>query len=29
MVLQYNYAKGQVWIALITFLYVDLFDTTG
>ncbi|CAE6519076.1 unnamed protein product [Rhizoctonia solani] len=21
--------KGQVWIALITFLYVDLFDTTG
>ncbi|CAE6451696.1 unnamed protein product [Rhizoctonia solani] len=27
--LDYNYAKGQVWIALITFLYVDLFDTTG
>ncbi|KAH7338449.1 purine transporter [Rhizoctonia solani] len=27
--LDYNYGKGQVWIALITFLYVDLFDTTG
>ncbi|KAG9125298.1 hypothetical protein FRC07_008194 [Ceratobasidium sp. 392] len=27
--LDYNYRKGQVWIALITFLYVDLFDTTG
>ncbi|CAE6412824.1 unnamed protein product [Rhizoctonia solani] len=27
--LDYNYAKGHVWIALITFLYVDLFDTTG
>ncbi|KAG9091864.1 hypothetical protein FRC06_000349 [Ceratobasidium sp. 370] len=27
--LDYNYAKGHVWVALITFLYVDLFDTTG
>ncbi|KAJ1305004.1 hypothetical protein OPQ81_000047 [Rhizoctonia solani] len=27
--LDYSYGKGQVWIALITFLYVDLFDTTG
>lgn len=27
--LDYNYSKGQVWIALVTFLYVDLFDTTG
>ncbi|QRV92927.1 xanthine/uracil permease [Ceratobasidium sp. AG-Ba] len=27
--IDYNYAKGQVWIALVTFLYVDLFDTTG
>jgi len=25
----YNYGNGQVWVALITFLYVDLFDTTG
>jgi len=23
------YGKGQVWLALVTFLYVDLFDTTG
>jgi len=27
--IDYNYAKGHVWIALVTFLYVDLFDTTG
>ena len=26
---QYNDGNGQVWLALITFLYVDLFDTTG
>jgi len=25
----YNYFNGRVWQALITFLYVDLFDTTG
>jgi AGZA family xanthine/uracil permease-like MFS transporter len=25
----YNYFNGRVWSALITFLYVDLFDTTG
>jgi AGZA family xanthine/uracil permease-like MFS transporter len=25
----YNYFNGRVWTALITFLYVDLFDTTG
>jgi adenine/guanine/hypoxanthine permease len=27
--MQFNYKSGQVWLALITFLYVDLFDTTG
>jgi len=27
--IDYNYSKGHVWVALITFLYVDLFDTTG
>jgi len=25
----YNYFNARVWQALITFLYVDLFDTTG
>lgn len=25
----YNYRSSRVWTALITFLYVDLFDTTG
>ncbi|KAJ7647513.1 xanthine/uracil permease [Roridomyces roridus] len=25
----YNYGKGKVWYALITFLYVDILDTTG
>lgn len=25
----YNYASPRVWLALVTFLYVDLFDTTG
>ena len=24
-----NYGKGRVWYALITFLYVDILDTTG
>ncbi|KAF8127862.1 permease family-domain-containing protein [Boletus edulis] len=28
-VLDYNYGKGKVWYALITFLYVDILDTTG
>ncbi|KIP04430.1 hypothetical protein PHLGIDRAFT_129527 [Phlebiopsis gigantea 11061_1 CR5-6] len=27
--LDYNYGKGRVWYALITFLYVDILDTTG
>ncbi|KAH7102477.1 xanthine/uracil permease [Auriculariales sp. MPI-PUGE-AT-0066] len=27
--LDYNYGKGKVWYALITFLYVDIMDTTG
>lgn len=27
--LDYNYGSGQVWYALITFLYVDILDTTG
>ncbi|KAH0835626.1 permease family-domain-containing protein [Lanmaoa asiatica] len=27
--LDYNYGKGKVWYALITFLYVDILDTTG
>lgn len=25
----FDYTDGRVWTALITFLYVDLFDTTG
>ncbi|KAJ7119574.1 permease family-domain-containing protein [Mycena epipterygia] len=28
-VIDYNYSKGRVWYALITFLYVDILDTTG
>ncbi|KAJ3492690.1 hypothetical protein NLJ89_g11181 [Agrocybe chaxingu] len=28
-VIDYNYANGHVWYALITFLYVDILDTTG
>lgn len=28
-VLDYNYGSGHVWYALITFLYVDILDTTG
>lgn len=24
-----NFASGQLWLALITFLYVDFFDATG
>jgi AGZA family xanthine/uracil permease-like MFS transporter len=28
-VLDYNYGSGRVWYALITFLYVDILDTTG
>jgi len=27
--LSFNYGKGKVWYALITFLYVDILDTTG
>ncbi|TCD67711.1 hypothetical protein EIP91_012008 [Steccherinum ochraceum] len=27
--IDYNYSKGKVWYALITFLYVDVLDTTG
>ncbi|KAI0073347.1 hypothetical protein K474DRAFT_223969 [Panus rudis PR-1116 ss-1] len=27
--IDFNYGKGQVWYALITFLYVDILDTTG
>jgi len=27
--LDYNYGNGRVWYALITFLYVDILDTTG
>lgn len=27
--LDYNYGKGKVWYALVTFLYVDILDTTG
>ncbi|EMD35912.1 hypothetical protein CERSUDRAFT_124492 [Gelatoporia subvermispora B] len=27
--LDYNYSSGRVWYALITFLYVDILDTTG
>lgn len=25
----FNYSKGKIWFALVTFLYVDLMDTTG
>ncbi|KAG7442809.1 uncharacterized protein BT62DRAFT_1078914 [Guyanagaster necrorhizus] len=28
-VIDYNYGNGKVWYALITFLYVDILDTTG
>ncbi|KAF8905885.1 permease family-domain-containing protein [Mucidula mucida] len=28
-VIDYNYSNGHVWYALITFLYVDILDTTG
>ncbi|KAJ3344034.1 hypothetical protein HDU93_003197 [Gonapodya sp. JEL0774] len=28
-VLKFDYGSKDVWIALITFLYVDIFDTTG
>ncbi|KAJ7502793.1 xanthine/uracil permease [Mycena galericulata] len=28
-VIDYQYGKGKVWYALITFLYVDILDTTG
>jgi len=28
-VIDYHYGKGKVWYALITFLYVDILDTTG
>lgn len=27
--IDYNYGNGHVWYALITFLYVDILDTTG
>ncbi|KAI9463885.1 permease family-domain-containing protein [Boletus coccyginus] len=27
--LSYDYSKGKVWYALVTFLYVDILDTTG
>ncbi|KAH6905004.1 permease family-domain-containing protein [Coprinopsis sp. MPI-PUGE-AT-0042] len=27
--ISYNYSSGHVWYALITFLYVDILDTTG
>ncbi|KAG2002494.1 purine transporter, variant 2 [Coprinopsis cinerea AmutBmut pab1-1] len=27
--IDYNYGSGHVWYALITFLYVDILDTTG
>ncbi|KAJ7251787.1 permease family-domain-containing protein [Mycena haematopus] len=27
--IDYHYGKGKVWYALITFLYVDILDTTG
>lgn len=27
--LSFNYGNGQVWYALVTFLYVDILDTTG
>ncbi|KAL0948233.1 hypothetical protein HGRIS_010833 [Hohenbuehelia grisea] len=28
-VIDYHYGKGHVWYALVTFLYVDILDTTG
>ncbi|KIM32264.1 hypothetical protein M408DRAFT_326887 [Serendipita vermifera MAFF 305830] len=27
--IDYDYKDGQIWVALITFLYVDIMDTTG
>lgn len=27
--IEWNYARGHVWLALISFLYVDVLDTTG
>lgn len=27
--IKFNYGRGRVWYALITFLYVDILDTTG
>ncbi|THH26333.1 hypothetical protein EUX98_g7854 [Antrodiella citrinella] len=27
--IDYNYGNGKVWYALVTFLYVDILDTTG
>jgi len=27
--IKFNYSHGRVWYALITFLYVDILDTTG
>ncbi|KAK7057407.1 purine transporter [Favolaschia claudopus] len=27
--IDYHYGKGKVWYALVTFLYVDILDTTG
>jgi len=27
--IDFNYGRGRVWYALITFLYVDILDTTG
>ncbi|KAJ7086457.1 permease family-domain-containing protein [Mycena belliarum] len=27
--IDYHYGKGRVWYALVTFLYVDILDTTG
>lgn len=29
MNIEWNYASGHVWLALISFLYVDVLDTTG
>nr|GAT50068.1 purine transporter [Mycena chlorophos] len=28
-VLDYHYGNGRVWYALVTFIYVDILDTTG
>ncbi|KAG9043736.1 hypothetical protein FS842_001731 [Serendipita sp. 407] len=27
--IDYDYSDGKIWLALITFLYVDIMDTTG